>query len=66
MQFGVQEKFQNRRGTPEGVKYGKFLELGTSKMGKRPYLLPTIKSNYRNIQKHFETQLKRGLTQGYK
>lgn len=66
MQFGIKEKFQNRQGTPSGVQYGKFLELGTGKMAKRPYLLPTIKSNYRNIRKHFETQLKRGLTQGYK
>lgn len=66
MQFGVKEKFQNRKGTPGGVKYGKYLELGTNKMDERPYLLPTIKSNYRNIRKHFETQIKRGLTQGYK
>lgn len=64
MQFGVKQKFQNRQGTPDGVKYGKYLELGTRKMDERPYLLPTIKSNYRNIRKHFETQLKRGLTQG--
>lgn len=64
MQFGVQQQFQNRQGTPDGVKYGKYLELGTRKMAERPFLLPIIKSNYRNIRKHFETQLKRGLTEG--
>jgi HK97 gp10 family phage protein len=62
MQFGVKQRFQNRQGTPDGVKYGKYLELGTRKMVERPFLLPTIKKNYRNIRKHFETQLKRGLT----
>jgi HK97 gp10 family phage protein len=58
----VKQRFQNRQGTPDGVKYGKYLELGTRKMVERPFLLPTIKKNYRNIRKHFETQLKRGLT----
>ncbi len=61
LEFGVQEKSQNRKGTPSGVIYGKFLELGTTKMDERPFLKPTIKKNYRNTQKHFETQLKQQL-----
>jgi len=64
MQFGVKQRFQQRQGTPDGVKYGKYLELGTRKMSERPFLLPVIKKNYRNIRKHIETQLKRGLTEG--
>ncbi len=33
------------------VKYGKFLETGTSKMAARPYLRPAINKNQRAIKK---------------
>lgn len=41
--------------------YAKFLELGTRKMEKRPYLIKSINDNERNITKHFENQIKKFL-----
>lgn len=63
MIFGSKDKFQNRKGTPSGVIYGKALELGdkSRNLKARPFLLPTIKKNYRNIQNHFERELKKDL-----
>jgi HK97 gp10 family phage protein len=64
MEFGSRLYFPDRKGTPEGVKYGKYLELGTRKMAKRPFLLPAIKTNQRNAVTHFETQMKAALKRG--
>jgi len=61
MEFGVREYFPDRKGTPKGVDYGIYLELGTSKMDKRPFLLPSIVANQKNAQQHFEQQLKKAL-----
>jgi hypothetical protein len=65
MEFGVKQLFQNRRGTPLGVNYGKYLEGDPNrkpvKLFPRPFLLPSIKSNQKNTQVHFETQLKKEL-----
>ena len=63
MIFGSRTTFPNRQGTPAGVKYGGYLELGTKKIAPRPYLDPSIKKNYGNIQGHFEEQLKKSLLQ---
>lgn len=61
MVFGSRTTFPNRKGTPAGVNYGGYLELGTRKIEPRPYLEPAIKKNYGNIQDHFEQQLKKSL-----
>jgi hypothetical protein len=46
------------------VEYPRFLELGTSKMAKRPYLLPSIKNNERNAREHFTREIKKALSKG--
>lgn len=59
MEFGYREVFTQSKG--QGIIYGKFLELGTRKIAKRPGLLLSIKANERNAVVHFETQLKKAL-----
>ena len=66
MEFGVRQIFQNRKGTPAGVTYGKYLELGTSKMAARPFLKPAIKKNLKNIREHFERSLQEVINEDAK
>lgn len=44
-----------------GVMYAGFLELGTSKMEERPYLIKAIENNERNTEFHFERNIKSEL-----
>lgn len=46
------------------IEYPKWLEEGTSKMAKRPFLLPSIRKNQRNAQEHFSREIKKALKQG--
>jgi hypothetical protein len=75
MEFGSKRKTQflqraigagfTVRGTRKtNIEYPKFLELGTKKMAKRPYLLPSIKNNQRNAREHFEREMKKALSKG--
>jgi hypothetical protein len=72
LQFGSRENFLNKGGgivslkTRSGVKYGRALELGnaTNNLEPRPYLKPTIESNFRNIRAHFERQLEKSIRTG--
>ena len=41
--------------------YARALELGRNTIKPRPYLFRSVKENLRNIEKHFETELKKGL-----
>lgn len=41
------------------IEYGGFLELGTSKMEARPYLIKAIDSNERNAEFHFQRNIER-------
>lgn len=41
-----------------GVEYAGYVELGTSKMGERPYLRPALENNVDMIRKIFESNLK--------
>jgi hypothetical protein len=61
MEFGYREEFINRKNSPRGVVYGRALELGYEprNLEPRPNLLPTIKRNYKNSQKHFYRMLKK-------
>lgn len=45
------------------VNYPAWLEEGTSRMKARPYLLPSIKNNYRNAERHFQDQIKKAIIQ---
>ncbi len=40
------------------VKYGKFLEVGTSKMMARPYLRPAVNKNQREIKRILSRKIK--------
>lgn len=75
MEFGSKRKTQflqraigagfTVRGTRRTqIEYPRFLELGTSKMAKRPYLLPSIKGNQRNARVHFNREIKKALSKG--
>ncbi len=64
MEFGAWAESGNPNSTAKtnvGVSYGKYLEEGTSKMAKRPFLIASIKQNERNTRKRFEKWLKREL-----
>jgi HK97 gp10 family phage protein len=41
------------------VDYAKFLELGTKKMAKRPFIEITARENYKNIENAFDAEFKR-------
>jgi hypothetical protein len=57
MEFGSEDK------TTQGkdVNYGGFLELGTSKISPRPYLITAIKNNQQNAKTYFEKNLMRSI-----
>lgn len=42
-----------------GLKYGKFLEFGTSKMAARPWLNPALESNRKKIKKLFRDTIRK-------
>lgn len=42
------------------VEYGKYVELGTSKMSARPFLKPTIQENVPEYKEIFEYYMKNG------
>ena len=44
------------------LDYGKFLEIGTSKMAKRPYLLPAIKKDAKNTQNYIRREIIRNIS----
>lgn len=70
MEYGAREQFLNKGGSPvnlktrKGVVYARRLELGDSKVKKRPFLLPSIKTNYKNIREHFEREIKKSIKEG--
>lgn len=43
------------------LDYGKFLEVGTSKMAKRPYLQPAIKNDAKNTTNYIRREIIRAL-----
>ena len=61
MEFGVKSEFENRKGTPAGVDYGKYLEEGTPKMEKRPFLITSLTKNQANAKEHFDREIKKAL-----
>ena len=60
LEFGS-KKIVSRRGKTKQITYGRFLELGTRRMQPRPFLLPTIKSNYSKIETHFNFQIEKQI-----
>lgn len=60
LEFGSKTVF-TKGGKTKQLNYGKFLELGTSKMQPRPFLLPTIKSNFSKIETHFNYEIQREI-----
>lgn len=62
--FGVKKSFNAANKSPKGITYGKFLEFGTKKMKARPFLLPAIKDNYRNIETHLNTKIENNIKKG--
>lgn len=54
----------SKKGKAKQINYGKWLEEGTKKMKARPFLLPTIKSNYNKIETHFNYQIRKELLHG--
>ena len=61
IQFEIQGADTLEFGSDNSVKYGGYLEKGTTKMAAHPYLELSVKNNYGNIQKHFEVQLDKSL-----
>lgn len=63
IEFGVLKTFNSGGKSSGGVNYGKDLEFGTREVKARPFLLPAIKSNYRNIEvrlnNHIEQNIKK-------
>lgn len=47
-------------GKNTNVHYAKFLERGTKKMRKRPFLRTAIEDNFRNIENHINTFIRKG------
>lgn len=48
-------------GEDSGVIYAKFLELGTKKMAKRPFLVKSINDNARNVVVTIQSELQKEL-----
>lgn len=48
-------------GAKDSVSYGGFLEDGTSKMEKRPYLKPSIEKNEKNLYNKLNDSVKKSL-----
>lgn len=46
---------------PRSVNYAKFVENGTERMTKRPYLKPSIKKNETDAYRDFEYYLKKAI-----
>jgi HK97 gp10 family phage protein len=44
-----------------GETYSPFLERGTAKMAKRPFLKPSIKKNEQNLRKHLRREIGKSL-----
>lgn len=44
-----------------GLKYAKFLELGTKKMRKRTFLIRTINKRQKETRNYLENEIKKGL-----
>jgi HK97 gp10 family phage protein len=44
-----------------GIGYAKYLEIGTSKMKKRPFILPAVEENYKNILTSIESAVSGSL-----
>ena len=63
LEFGVSQSSTQGQGGPRNTtaEYGKFLELGTSKMEPRPFLKPAVNKNTANAVQHFEAQIKKDL-----
>ena len=47
--------------TAKTRKYAKALEVGNSRMARRPYLEPSMRKNARNGRKHFERELRKAM-----
>lgn len=63
MEFGVRaptSSIKTKKTT--GAIYGVYLEDGTKKMAKRPFLITAIKQNQKNTKLRFDTWLKRELS----
>lgn len=66
---GDQMEFGSRNGPPAAglspkqnvADYAPFLEFGTSKMGARPFIQPSLMKNEGNIIQHFERELEKEL-----
>lgn len=54
----------SKKGKAKQIEYGKWLERGTKKIKPRPFLLPTIKSNFNKIETHFNTQIRKEILEG--
>lgn len=48
-------------GPNKNAFYGLFLELGTSKMAARPFLVPALKATKKQVQETVAAALRRGL-----
>jgi len=65
LEFGVvrQALFVSPGSNARGVEYGKRLELGIG-VEARPFLLPAIEKNNRNIQNRLETNMRKNIEEG--
>jgi len=59
LEFGAGNNLD--RNNTDSVHYARYVELGTSKMIKRPYLKPSITSNESEAYKDLKFQIKREL-----
>lgn len=57
--FQIQGAEEMEFGYRDAVDYGAFLELGTTKMAKRPNLEPTVFKNVVKGRRHFEREIKK-------
>ena len=60
--FQVQGDRDMEFGVREVVNYGKFLELGTSKMAKREFLIRTINQKQAEIENYFNGEINKNLS----
>jgi len=65
LEFGAGGRGHKLRKGQKLVEYAKFLEKGTKRMAKRPFLKPAIKSNFRNIENHIAKCVDEAIKQGW-
>jgi len=68
LQRGIQQRVSVRSGSAEAIIgfdrkqfYGRFIELGTSKMSAKPFLRPALDESQNQIEQAFAAAVERGI-----